>query len=137
MSNYVNNILSNVINNQALTVLGSGMGYDYLITKVLTHFCRRTHDHSKLFFVLNGTNDFDKYQTLLLSEGDLDPVFLPQLLLSETCNTSERMKIFSDERKGNVFFVSSRILIQDLLRQNLNLQRVRFLGISTSCLTSF
>ena len=103
---YQKDVVETILNSDGLVIAGSGLG---LIPRIVTHlidlYCHTSlHPPRPLVFILNATPQ--EKRTL---HGPVS--------ISATSNAKERISFYS---KGGAYFITSRILIVDLLNQRLD-----------------
>ena len=103
-----------VMNEDGLLVLAKGLGLDRIFIKVMQPFCKQEN----LVFVLNT---FPEEQFHYMSElGALDVKCLPKVVTTDN-STEERRKMYL---QGGVFFITSKILVMDMLTKRVPLEYV-------------
>uniref|UniRef100_A0A224XJV8 DNA repair endonuclease XPF n=1 Tax=Panstrongylus lignarius TaxID=156445 RepID=A0A224XJV8_9HEMI len=106
MLEYENQMLLDIINSDVLLISAKGLSYDSVIINLIKIFC----DPGELVLVLGATNEEEQF---FISELESMKITnLPKIISSESA-VSEREAIYL---AGGVLFLSSRILVVDLLK---------------------
>ena len=111
---YEKRLFEEIMQEDGLLVTAKGLGLDRLLLKIFHLFCNR----KSLVIVLNITSEEQFYFIDELSKGDVQ--HLPQVISADT-HASERDKLYL---QGGVFFVTSRILVVDMLTKRLPIDYV-------------
>ena len=117
-SSFIVDVFSELYKEDGLLVLAPGLGLNRVISKFLQYYSS-AKAAKKLVFCLNTVGDEDSLLSILLSSG-VKPTDLPKVLTNETL-TAERAEMYAE---GGCFIVTSRILIIDLLKEQVDPKRV-------------
>jgi DNA excision repair protein ERCC-4 len=125
MDEYLKDIFKELYQHDGLTVMGHGLGIDRLFVKFIQCYNERTpgtpsNIRKPLVFCLNVTDLEQSFLDLLISDGSLRPDELPRVINNEV-PWSERIEYY---REGGCYFVTSRILIVDLLDEKIDPQTI-------------
>lgn len=109
-------IVRSLLNQDGLVVLGKGLGIRQIFTKMLQVYSTRHN----LVFVLNvSTEQAAMYREMLMKHG-VSLNNLPRDITNVNLS-AERIKIY---KTGGCFFITSRILVVDLLNRRLDAQLI-------------
>ena len=101
-------IFQEILNRNGMVVTAKGMGFETVLCKLLKLHC----NGASLVFVLNAASLADRLISLILADG-VAAEHVPQVLTSSK-STADRAQLYLE---GGCFFVTSRILILDLLQK--------------------
>ncbi len=105
---YENQLYSDMFNTDGLLIMAEGLG----IERVFTNFIKLYSDPSHLVMILNTHESEEQYfQKKLKESKDLDLV-MPVKITTDTMSLNDRSEAYL---KGGCFFVTSRILVVDML----------------------
>eukprot|EP00002_Diphylleia_rotans_P028659 TRINITY_DN5790_c0_g1_i9.p1 TRINITY_DN5790_c0_g1~~TRINITY_DN5790_c0_g1_i9.p1 ORF type:complete len:868 (-),score=195.83 TRINITY_DN5790_c0_g1_i9:150-2753(-) len=104
---YHRDVMRQLIADDGLWILAKGIGLEELFFSLIKVYC---HPQT-LVFVLNDVANFDSTAVMKMRESGV--THLPKVITNEI-NSQERQSIYAT---GGVFFVTSRILVVDLLNQ--------------------
>ncbi|KAK9499241.1 hypothetical protein O3M35_002314 [Rhynocoris fuscipes] len=114
MLEHENQMLLDIINNDVLLVAAKGLSYDTVILNLIKVFC----DPGDLVLVLGATVEEEQF---FISELEaLKITHLPKVISSESA-ANEREAIYLS---GGVLFISSRILVVDLLKNRVPIPNI-------------
>jgi ERCC4-type nuclease len=103
-----------------LTVLGRGLGLEVLFGKFLRLYAeQRINQRRDLVLCLNTYGKENSFKTAILSDGG-HPEKLPKVINNEV-TPQERIEMYAE---GGCYFITTRILIVDLLDQTLDPVRI-------------
>uniref|UniRef100_T1HKQ6 DNA repair endonuclease XPF n=1 Tax=Rhodnius prolixus TaxID=13249 RepID=T1HKQ6_RHOPR len=106
MLEYENQMLLDIINSDVLLISAKGLSYDTVLINLIKIFC----DPGELVLILGATNEEEQF---FISELEsMNITNLPKVITSESA-VSDRDAIYL---AGGVLFISSRILVVDLLK---------------------
>ena len=111
---YEKRLFGEIMQEDGLLVTAKGLGLDRLLLKVFHLFCNR----NSLVIVLNISSEEQFFFIDELSKSGVQ--HLPQVISADT-HVSERDKLYL---QGGVFFVTSRILVVDMLTKRLPIDYV-------------
>lgn len=114
MLEYENQILLDILNEDGLIISAKGLGIETVILNLIKVYS----DPGNLVIVVGTTNKEEEFYISQLKSQGVNP--LPKVITTEY-NAAEREQIYLD---GGVLFVSSRILVVDLLKQRVPIQYV-------------
>jgi DNA excision repair protein ERCC-4 len=129
-------IISDFITENGLLLMSRGLGIEKILASILTPYC----DPHQLVFVLNPRGTNDSYIDEMLVARGVSQDLLPKRLTT-TFSQSDRSDIYL---RGGVLFVTSRILIVDMLQDRvpmdlisgiivMNAERFEMLHKMTNC----
>lgn len=107
MLEFENQMLLDVVNSDSLLIAAKGLSIETVILNLIKVHC----DPGNLILVLGTTTEEEQYFITELEKMNVTP--LPKVISSEVAN-SERERIYLE---GGVLFISSRILVVDLLKE--------------------
>lgn len=123
MQHYIQLAYDELCKEDGLTVMGRGLGITLLYTKFVQYYCMNT-GQKRLVLCLNANGSEDLIKDVALSEG-ANPLSLPKVcsyiskrldllskIIDNEVNSQERGDMYNE---GGCFFITSRILIVDLL----------------------
>ena len=111
MAEYISAVLSDLADDDALVVIGQGLGLLHVLARRL---CALHQAQAGLHIVIGGVSRLASLHSALLEAG-LHPRQLPPCITNEA-NAAARAKLYS---KPGVLLITSRILVTDLLTQRL------------------
>ncbi|KAL4235664.1 DNA repair endonuclease XPF [Mactra antiquata] len=111
---YEQQILLDAYHDDGLLVTARGLGLERIVTNFLKVYC----DPANLVLVLNTTSTDEDYFIEELEKDDVSP--LPKVITNEY-NASDRQKLYL---QGGVLFITSRILVVDLLTDRVPVENV-------------
>ncbi|DBA04618.1 TPA: LOW QUALITY PROTEIN: hypothetical protein N0F65_012201 [Lagenidium giganteum] len=100
-------ILSEMMEEDALLIMGKGLG----IQRMFTYFARLYCSRRNLVLCLNANDYVVMFHHLMLSLGGLDKKLLPRVIDTKS-TIAERLQLY---KRGGCFFITSRILVVDML----------------------
>lgn len=103
---YENQIFLDLFHNDGLLVMAEGLGVERIFLNFIKLYCDPTH----LIMIINTNESEEKYFNLKLKQANVD--YLPTRITTETHSIQERSQAYL---KGGCFFITSRILVVDLL----------------------
>lgn len=106
-------IVEKLINEDGLLILGKGLGIRKIIAQLLQVYCAPSY----LVFIINHSMDSANYILDVLQQRGIDEDKLPKIITTK-CSASERQQLYT--MTGGVFFITSRILIVDLLNKRID-----------------
>ncbi|XP_050425098.1 DNA repair endonuclease XPF isoform X1 [Adelges cooleyi] len=106
---YENQIFLDVLHEDGLVICAKGLGLETVILNIIKVYC----DPGNLVLVLGSSAPEEDYWISQLNKEGVKP--LPKVLSADT-SISEREKLYL---QGGVLFVSSRIVVVDLLKQRI------------------
>jgi len=112
---YESNLLVELTDEDGLLIMAKGLGVDRLLLNLLRPFC----SPETLVFVLNTTEEEQVFITEQITA--LSTKHPPTAITSETTSTMEREKLYLG---GGVFFITTRILVVDMLAKRVPLEYV-------------
>jgi len=108
MLDFETQLYSDMFQNDALLIMAEGLG----IERVFTNFIKLYSDPSHLVMILNAHESEEQYFIKKIKENkELDSV-PPVRITTDTHSMNERNEAYM---KGGCFFVTSRILVVDML----------------------
>lgn len=142
MQSYIKDSFAELYNDDGMTVMGRGLGMPLMFSKFVQYYATKgSRDQivpQKLVLCIN-TGDHDKsVRDILISEG-VEDHNLPEVINNEV-NAAERADLYL---LGGCYFITSRILIVDLLDNKLDASKITGLliynahRISESSIESF
>ncbi len=106
---YENQLYSDMFNTDGLLIMAEGLG----IERVFTNFIKLYSDPSHLVMILNTHDSEEQFFIKKLKENKEDLEILPPVkITTDTMSLNERTEAYM---KGGCFFVTSRILVVDML----------------------
>lgn len=114
MLEYENQMFLDILHEDGLLVSAKGLGVESVFLNLLKVYC----DPGNLVIVLGTTNHEEEYYITELQHQNVSP--LPRVITAENTNT-DRDKIYLE---GGVLIVSSRILVVDLLKQRVPVDKI-------------
>ena len=105
---YENQLFMDMFNNDGLLIMADGLG----IERIFTNFIKLYSDPSHLVLILNTQDAEEQFFINKLKETKELEVTLPIKITTETFSLNERTEAYM---KGGCFFVTSRILVVDML----------------------
>ncbi|XP_071490340.1 DNA repair endonuclease XPF-like [Diadema antillarum] len=102
---YENEMFLDAFHEDGLLVVARGLGIERLMINFVKLYC----DPGNLVLVINTSNYEEEHLIAEVEKADVKP--LPRVITNE-CGTNERQGVYM---QGGVLFVSSRILVVDLL----------------------
>lgn len=114
LMDYESNLFLEVMSEDGLLITAEGLGLDRLLLKTFNMFC----SEENLVLVLNTTSEEQDFFINELSVAEVK--HLPQVITAENLSSERRNMYF----KGGVFFVTSRILVVDMLTKRLPIDYV-------------
>ncbi|XP_067027510.1 DNA repair endonuclease XPF-like isoform X1 [Acropora muricata] len=119
MSEYENAMFLEVMDDDGLFVSAKGLNIERVISKFLSIHCVTSDPSSiSLVLVINTTSQEEDF---ILDELRSSNVPLPKVITTEFSSTSERESVYL---RGGVLFVTSRILVVDMLTKRLPIHLV-------------
>jgi DNA excision repair protein ERCC-4 len=94
--------------NDALIILAEGLG----IERIFANFIKLYTDPTQLVMIVNTEEAEEEYFMNVLKETKVNEDILPTKITTETHTVNERAQAYF---KGGCFFVTSRILVVDML----------------------
>lgn len=122
MDAYLSKAYDELLKSDGLCVMARGLGLKRLLVKFIQHYSvgvTARGGTKQLVFVINAKDDDEVIRDMLMADG-LAPTAAPHVFTSET-SIPERCEMY---KRGGVFVVTSRILIQDLLLETVNLKQI-------------
>ena len=101
---YENQIYIDMYHNDALLIEAGGLG----VERIFTNFIKLYSDPTQLVIIINTHESEEQYFTNRLKDNDM----LPTKITTETHSQSQRAEAYL---KGGCFFITSRILVVDML----------------------
>ncbi|PWA00658.1 hypothetical protein BB558_003287 [Smittium angustum] len=116
---FQNAIVQKLLHEDALSILAQGLGHIRIATE-LVRFCATNHS---LVLVINSSSTQEQHilQSLLQANSTKNDELSNLHIVNTDTNPASRAKIYL---QGGVLFVTSRILLVDILNQNIPLQLV-------------
>jgi DNA excision repair protein ERCC-4 len=109
-------IISEFITDNGLLLMSRGLGIEKILASILTPYC----DPHQLVFVLDPKGHEDSYIDEMLIERGVTQSLLPKRITT-TFSQSDRSEIYLG---GGVMFVTSRILIVDMLQNRVPMELI-------------
>lgn len=109
-------MLENLLEDDCLMITSRGM----TLEKVVTEFIRTYNAPSNLVFIINASNKETNFILQSLTIGSKPDDFHPRSVTSEY-SVNERKKLYLD---GGIIFVTSRILVVDMLLERIPLDLI-------------
>lgn len=106
---YENQMFLDVLHEDGLVICAKGLGLETVILNIIKVFC----DPGNLVLVIGSSSPEEDFWITQLKKDGIKP--LPKILSADT-SIAEREKIYL---QGGVLFVSSRILVVDLLKHRI------------------
>jgi DNA excision repair protein ERCC-4 len=103
---YETQIFLDLNQNDGLVIMAEGLGIERIFLNFIKLYC----DPSHLVMIINTNEAEEKYYLNKLKEDNVD--YLPTKITNETHSVAERQTSYM---KGGCFFITSRILVVDLL----------------------
>ena len=125
-----------VLNENSLTIASKGIAID----RLLYHLTKAYSEKTQLVFVVGTNQEIEDYIISELSSDDSTVGQKPKRVTAETCASSERNDLYMN---GGVIFITSRILVMDMLTERVPFQYVSGIivynahTIINDCLQSF
>uniref|UniRef100_A0A0A9ZJ13 DNA repair endonuclease XPF n=2 Tax=Lygus hesperus TaxID=30085 RepID=A0A0A9ZJ13_LYGHE len=113
MLEFENQMLLDVLNNNSLIIAAKGLSIETVVLNLIKVHC----DPGNLVFVLGATTDEEQYFISELESQNVAPV--PKVINAEV--SGEREEVYL---AGGVFFISSRILVVDFLKNRVPIDKV-------------
>lgn len=114
---FQNDLLKEISQEDCLVVMSRGLWMEKILIQLLQVYS----EPSLIVFVLNTSSDFERYVIeRLRDEEDVPSNRLPKSMTFDT-NVNERQKLYS---QGGTFFITSRILVVDLLLDRVPIESV-------------
>ena len=112
---YENQMFLELFENDGLLVMAEGLGIDRIFLNFIKLYCDQTH----LIMIINTNEAEEKYFINKLKEMKID--YLPTKITNETHSVNERTQAYM---KGGCFFITSRILVVDLLTDRVPIELI-------------
>lgn len=105
---YEDQMYMDMFHNDALLIMAEGLG----IERIFTNFIKLYSDPSHLVMILNTHESEEQYFIKMLKESKELDLVMPIKITTDTMSLNDRTEAYM---KGGCFFVTSRILVVDML----------------------